>query len=509
VLNGIKIIKMYCWENSFKKIVESLRNQELKYQRNLFLVSTFNQIIDQTLNSAIIFVAVSFFIFFTRLPLLPSYIVIAMSYYMTVSHTIGFFFASEVTMLIAANVSLSRIQDFLLKPDAQKRNLFTECKTPRVQAQGLCASWANKTGGAKGSYSGSEFRLRDLDFEANEKELLAVIGPVGSGKTSLLLAILEELHLNSGELDVQGSVFYVPQEPWIFTASIRQNILFGKLYEDAKFKRVVKACCLEQDLRMFQEAEHTIVGEKGINLSGGQRARINLARALYSDAQIYLFDDPLSAVDASVAKKIYDTCINGYLADKIRILVTHQVHFLAATADRIVYMDEGAIKFTGSFAELAANKEINLNNLHTASTAMAAFSSEETNTSGSIIEEQEEVEEDEVEEGMEMNSSSFSPPSRVALLKKKKRSFSRSHSISSNSPASPPPDNTHVDQRILFSSNSNLAETKNLAASSQFLDLEWNPSTMALNSVKYKLIKVIKAQSHSYQAFIFQSFSAC
>jgi ATP-binding cassette subfamily C (CFTR/MRP) protein 4 len=241
IFNGIKIIKMYCWEEPFKKLVECLRNQELKYQRNLYFVSTFNQIIDQTLNPTIIFTSVTCFIFFTNLPLLPSYIVLAMSYYMVVSHSIGFFFTQEITMCIAANVSLNRMQEFLLKKDAEKRNLLAETKqSPRIHCSDLFASWGKA--GAKGT----EFRLKNINFDVRANELTAIIGPVGSGKTSMLLALLEELNIDSGELDIKGSVFYVPQEPWIFTASVRQNILFGKPYDEAKFRRVVKACCLDQ-----------------------------------------------------------------------------------------------------------------------------------------------------------------------------------------------------------------------------------------------------------------------
>lgn len=119
-------------------------------------------------------------------------------------------------------------------------------------------------------------------------------------------ALINELPFASGDLSVKGNAFYVSQEPWIFSASIRQNIVFGRLYEPEKFNRIIKACCLDQDLNMFERRDRTIIGEKGINLSGGQRARLSLARALYSEAQIYLLDDPLSAVDAHVAKKIFD-----------------------------------------------------------------------------------------------------------------------------------------------------------------------------------------------------------
>jgi ATP-binding cassette subfamily C (CFTR/MRP) protein 4 len=140
----------------------------------------------------------------------------------------------------------------------------------------------------------------------NQNELLAIIGKVGSGKSSLLMALLEEMHIVQGKVNVRGNVFYVPQEPWIFTGSIKQNILFGKEYDKQKFREVIKIACLDQDLRSFEQREKTLIGEKGINLSGGQRARISVARALYSDADIYLFDDPLSAVDANVAKSIFD-----------------------------------------------------------------------------------------------------------------------------------------------------------------------------------------------------------
>ena len=139
-----------------------------------------------------------------------------------------------------------------------------------------------------------------------QNELLAIVGKVGCGKSSLLMALLEEMHIVRGKVNVRGNVFYVPQEPWIFTGSIRQNILFGKEYNKQKFREVIKIACLEPDLRSFEQREKTLIGEKGINLSGGQRARISVARALYSDADIYLFDDPLSAVDANVAKSIFD-----------------------------------------------------------------------------------------------------------------------------------------------------------------------------------------------------------
>jgi ABC-type sugar transport system ATPase subunit len=229
--------------------------------------------------------------------------------------------------------------------------------------------------------------------------------------------------------------------------------------------------CSKKDLKMFPESEHTIVGEKGINLSGGQRARVNLARALYSDAQIYLFDDPLSAVDASVAKKIYDNCINSYLSNKIRILVTHQVHFLSS-ANQIIYLEDGEIQFKGTFNELSTNKQINLDNLQTVQPSSSSDEAE-------LAIQEENGGEDEDQEAAQ--TSSFSPSSRMTLLKK--RSLSQCNSPSS--PLSSPeqiPDNSHSDQRCLFSSNSNLVDLRNLASSSQYLNLEMSSSNLVINS---------------------------
>lgn len=133
---------------------------------------------------------------------------------------------------------------------------------------------------------------------------MAVIGPVGAGKSTLLLGLIGELENYSGNIDVRGKVAYISQQPWIFTASIKQNILFGNEYNKEKFDRIVSVCSLKKDIELLPFGEDTLAAEKGINLSGGQRARISMARALYSEADIYLFDDSLSAVDATVQKNL-------------------------------------------------------------------------------------------------------------------------------------------------------------------------------------------------------------
>ncbi|GAA6074244.1 ATP-binding cassette sub-family C member 3 isoform X1, partial [Tachysurus ichikawai] len=183
--------------------------------------------------------------------------------------------------------------------------------------------------------------------------LLAVVGNVGCGKTSLVSALLGEMEKLEGHVSIRGSVAYVPQQAWIQNATLRDNILFGRPYIEDKYRRVMDACALTPDLDVLPGGDQTEIGEKGINLSGGQRQRVSLARALYSEADVYLLDDPLSAVDAHVAKHIFDNVIGpeGALRQKTRILVTHGISFLPQV-DNIMVIVEGRVSEMGSYQDL-------------------------------------------------------------------------------------------------------------------------------------------------------------
>ena len=184
---------------------------------------------------------------------------------------------------------------------------------------------------------------------------MVVIGQVGSGKSSLLATIMKECELRRGEFAVNGELAYVEQEPFILSDTIKYNIILGKELNETRLAEVVKVCQLESDLELFPKGIDTFIGEQGVNISGGQKARIALARAVYSDADIYLLDDPLSAVDPGVADKIFKECIQGYLGQKARILVTHQLHFLT-NLPRILLLDSsGKQKFFGSYEVLVAS----------------------------------------------------------------------------------------------------------------------------------------------------------
>lgn len=140
--------------------------------------------------------------------------------------------------------------------------------------------------------------------------------------------ILGELELKTGDIQIKGNISYAAQEPWLFTGSVKQNITFGQPWDGVRYKEVVRVCALEPDFAQLPYGDRTIVGERGVSLSGGQRARVNLARAVYKKADIYLLDDPLSAVDAHVGRHLFDDCIIGFLRNKAVLLVTHQLQYL-------------------------------------------------------------------------------------------------------------------------------------------------------------------------------------
>lgn len=220
----------------------------------------------------------------------------------------------------------------------------------------VAAQYTEAAEGTEGE--GKPFELKDLKFKVPAGSFVAIVGPIGSGKSSLLQALIGEMRRTRGHSTFKSSVSYVPQSSWIMNATLRENITFGQAEDDEKFREIVQACCLEPDLRMLPHAERTEIGEKGINLSGGQKARVSLARAAYSGADTVLMDDSLSAVDAFVGKSILENCLlSGPLADKTRVLVTHALHVLDKT-DYIYVMDNGTIVEQGTYNDLMENSVV-------------------------------------------------------------------------------------------------------------------------------------------------------
>ena len=193
--------------------------------------------------------------------------------------------------------------------------------------------------------------LRGINFCAPKGHLVGVCGQVGSGKTSLLLAVLGQMRLTRGQLARDGSCAYVSQQAWITNGTLRDNILFGETFVSNRYYKVVSSCCLNDDINLLPGNDLTEIGERGVNLSGGQKQRVALARALYANKDIYLLDDPLSAVDVNVGARLFENYIQGELRNKAVVLVTHQVQYLSH-CDEIYVMKDGCISERGTHEEL-------------------------------------------------------------------------------------------------------------------------------------------------------------
>lgn len=343
IIGGIQVIKMYAWEKPFSKLVRIARKKELKvvtklsYVRALFM--TFNLFTTRmALFCSLLTIAL------TDKPIKAATVFVFMSYYNIISQTMSTMFVRGIAEVAELLVSIRRIQEFLLN-DEYKNTSISNNNFDKKYNNNLAISLKDIT--AKWTPESTEMALKDLTLNLENGQLLGIIGPVGSGKSSMLQTILGELNITNGNIEINGTLSYAAQEPWVFAATVRQNILFGLDYDKNRYNEVVKVCALEKDFQQFSNGDMTIVGDRGASLSGGQKARINLARAVYKDADIYLLDDPLSAVDIHVAKHLYKNCINGYLRNKTRILVTHQVYILRDSSN-VGIMNNGYLEATGS-----------------------------------------------------------------------------------------------------------------------------------------------------------------
>ncbi|XP_066522703.1 multidrug resistance-associated protein 4 isoform X2 [Hoplias malabaricus] len=344
VVSGIRIIKMYAWEKPFASLVNDVRKKEISkimsssYLRGLNMASFF------VASKIIVFVTFTVYVLVGN-KISASRVFVAVSLYSAVRLTVTLFFPAAIEKVSEAGVSIRRIKKFLLLDELAKHSvplLKEDKKDASVEISDLLCYWDKSLDAPT---------LQNVFFTVKPGQLLAVIGPVGAGKSSLLSTILGELPPDKGVVKVKGELTYASQQPWVFPGTIRSNILFGKDLQPQKYEKVLRACALKRDLELLPEGDMTIIGDRGATLSGGQKARVNLARAVYQDADIYLLDDPLSAVDAEVGRHLFEQCICGVLKNKMKILVTHQLQYLKA-ADHILVLKEGHMVAHGTYSEL-------------------------------------------------------------------------------------------------------------------------------------------------------------
>uniref|UniRef100_A0A674EL55 Multidrug resistance-associated protein 4 n=1 Tax=Salmo trutta TaxID=8032 RepID=A0A674EL55_SALTR len=344
VVSGIRIIKMYAWEKPFSALVNDVRREEISkimsssYLRGLNMASFF------AASKIIVFITFAVYVLLGN-TISASRVFVAVSLYGAIKITVTLFFPQAIEKVFETIISIRRIKNFLLLDEIERPNMrFTleEKKDASVEIKDLICYWDKCLDTPS---------LQNLSLTVKSEQLVAVIGPVGSGKSSLLSAILGELPHDKGVLRVKGQLTYTSQQPWVFPGTIRSNILFGKELHPQKYEKVLRACALKRDMELLPDGDLTVIGDRGATLSGGQKARVNLARAVYQDADIYLLDDPLSAVDAEVGRHLFEQCICGILKNKPRILVTHQLQYLQAV-DQILVLKEGHVVARGTYSEL-------------------------------------------------------------------------------------------------------------------------------------------------------------
>ncbi|XP_027413627.1 multidrug resistance-associated protein 4-like [Bos indicus x Bos taurus] len=340
-ISGIRTIKMNAWEKSLIDLITRLRRKEIsKILKSSYL---------RGMNLASFFAVTKIMIFVTFITngtldkvITASQVFVVVTLYEALRFTSTLYFPMAIEKVSEAVVSIRRIKNFLLLDELPQLNpqLSSDGETI-VHVQDFTAFWDKALGTPT---------LRGLSFTVRPGELLAVIGSVGAGKSSLLRALLGELPLSQGNISVHGRIAYVSQQPWMFPGTVRSNILFGKKYEEEPYEKVIKACALEEDLQLLEDGDLTVIGDRGTPLSEGQKARVSLARAVYQDADIYLLDDPLSAVDTGVSRHLFEQCIRQALKEKITILVTHQWQFLE-DASQILILKNGEIIKKGTLVE--------------------------------------------------------------------------------------------------------------------------------------------------------------
>ncbi|XP_074741578.1 multidrug resistance-associated protein 1 isoform X9 [Strix uralensis] len=346
ILNGIKVLKLYAWELAFREKVLDIRQKELKVLKKsayLAAMATFTWV------CAPFLVALSTFAVYVTIDkknvLDAQKAFVSLALFNILRFPLNML-PMVISSIVEASVSLKRLRVFLsheeLDPDSIIRGPITEAEGCIV-VKNATFSWSKNDPPS----------LNSINFTVPEGSLVAVVGQVGCGKSSLLSALLGEMDKKEGYVVVKGSVAYVPQQAWVQNATLEDNVIFGREMNESRYKRVIEACALLPDIEILPTGDKTEIGEKGVNLSGGQKQRVSLARAVYCNADVYLFDDPLSAVDAHVGKHIFEKVIGpkGILKNKTRVLVTHAINYLPQM-DTILVMSDGEISEMGSYQEL-------------------------------------------------------------------------------------------------------------------------------------------------------------
>nr|XP_040570177.1 multidrug resistance-associated protein 1-like [Lepeophtheirus salmonis] len=359
VLGGIRILKLYAWEPSYINKIEGIRGVEIGILKKAAWLTSFMGFIWSSTPFIVALASFATFVMVDDRNILTAEKAFVTQSYINKMKIPMAAFPFVIVAAISATVSLKRINQLLTSDELQKDAVE---RVPMKINQKIDQGDAIviRDGNFKWSTEDSENTLSNINLRIKHGSLTAIVGTVGSGKSSLISAILGEMVKKSGKVRIKGQIAYVPQESWMQNTSLKNNILFGKPYDEEWYNQVLEYCCLTYDLSLLPAGDETEIGERGINLSGGQRQRISLARAIYSDADVYIFDNPLSALDSQVGKSVFNNVLNnntGIIKDKTRLLVTHGISYLPHV-HHIAVMLKGEIIHEGTYQELLEKKII-------------------------------------------------------------------------------------------------------------------------------------------------------
>ncbi|XP_029432265.1 multidrug resistance-associated protein 1 isoform X2 [Rhinatrema bivittatum] len=346
MLSEMRTVKLHVWEEAFSEKVLSFRERELgalKASQVLFSLSL------SSFHSSTFLVAFIVFAVYTSideknvLDAERAFVALTLIHILNTAHS---FLPFCINAAVQAKVSLNRLAAFLslqeMDPDYMDKSTTTNFRDC-IQVKNGTFAWSKESSPC----------LKSINLSVPKGCLLAIVGQVGAGKSSLLSSLIGEMEKLDGYVSLKGSVAYVPQQAWIQNATVKNNITFGQELDESWYNIVVDACALQPDFDNLPAGSNTEIGEKGINLSGGQKQRLCLARAVYKKASVYLLDDPLSAVDASVGQHIFENIIgpDGLLKDRTRVVVTNAIAILSQV-DKIVVLVDGEISEAGPYHEL-------------------------------------------------------------------------------------------------------------------------------------------------------------
>ncbi|KAI0123118.1 ABC transporter [Xylariales sp. AK1849] len=378
ILSSVRFVKFFGWESAFMERLKDIRGREIHAIQILLAIRNAINAVSMSLP---IYASMLSFITYSlsNHGLAPAEVFSSLALFNGLRMPLNLL-PLVIGQVVDAWESLRRCQEFMLTEEQEDEAVYKPEATSAVEVSGASFTWERastqesetsvagenvKKPKGKPEASGSDdtstlveerepFKLQDLNFEIGRSDLVAVIGSVGSGKSSLLAALAGDMRKTAGEVVLGASRAFCPQYAWIQNTTLKENIVFGKDTDRDWYREVINACALQPDLDMLPHGDATEIGERGITISGGQKQRINIARAIYFDADVVIMDDPLSAVDAHVGRHIFDNAILGLMKDKCRILATHQLWVLNR-CDRIIWMEGGKIQAIDTFNNLMTN----------------------------------------------------------------------------------------------------------------------------------------------------------